>query len=82
MLGRVTASLVGVAASWTDSTICGRFIYEGPLAIERDLVAEIETEVVADFDRCTTCFTIERNGSDEGASLSAGEVWVYRRWTT
>jgi hypothetical protein len=79
LLGAVTPSLRGVAVSWTPVKVAARFIY-GEHQPDRDLLAEVEAEMLADFEQ-----SVESEFSSEVAPppaplvLRSGEVWAYQR---
>lgn len=80
LLGMVTPALRGVAVSWEERSIRGRFIYDSYAGDNAELVGEIETEVLADFDRnVATHFVVEEAAPPATLTLGVGEVWVYMR---
>lgn len=77
----VTPELRGVAMSWGESRINARFVYDlqgtEPVA---ELVHEIETQVLADFDEeLVTEFRIQAIPQSCPRSRADGEWWVYLR---
>lgn len=79
LLGMVTPSLRGVAVSWDAGLVAARFVDEHETGNEPELVAEIEAQVLADFDHVETGFTMEYSGAAGPLVLGPGEVWVYVR---
>ena len=76
----VTPSLRGVAVSCRDQAVGARFIYERSECEHVELVAEIETELLADFDEdLATEFIIEAVPASTSRVPGDGEVWVYLR---
>lgn len=80
---RVTPALRGVCVSWQGG-IEARFFYEvEPTELERDLVDEAETEVMADQlpgteVRCVAVYLpVARR-----RTLPPDSAWVYLRWET
>lgn len=76
----VTPDLRGVAVSWGSDWVRARFIYESDRSENEELVREIETEVLADFDeQLTTQFESVSAPAPQPRLLRDGEAWVYLR---
>jgi hypothetical protein len=77
----VTPSLRGVAIQPKHPLIRARFIYDiEPTEVEREIVAEVETYVLADFDESIDVnFQADYVPADTPRKLQPGEEWVYLR---
>ena len=81
LLGEVTPSLRGATARLAGDAAWCRFIYDSPITPElSELVADIETEIIADYSGLTpvTC-TVEYVPVTVRLALTEGEHWVFRR---
>ena len=79
LLGCVTTALREVAVSWDDHRIAARFTYDREDSDHTELVAEIETQVYADFEPVETDFTIEVVPEPTPVAVLDREVLVYSR---
>jgi hypothetical protein len=77
----VTPNLRGVAIQPEAPIIRGRFLYENdPTNKEREIVAEVEAYVLADFDESVdVSFRAEHVPPERPRDLLLGEEWVYMR---
>ena len=81
LLGMVTPELRGVAIHIERCRIGGRFLYEAePDDEEREIVSEVETEVIADYPPdVEVTFRAEGLPPTIPRTLQPGEEWVYLR---
>lgn len=82
----VTPELRGVAVGWDKRTVDKRtvsatFLYDEPLSAEMwEIVREVETYVIADFDSTTaTDFAADYLPADKPRQLEAEQWWAYLR---
>jgi hypothetical protein len=77
----VTPDLRGVAVGWDKRTVSASFLYDGPLTTEVcEIVREVETYVIADFDSATaTDFTADYLPAEKPRELGAEQWWAYLR---
>jgi hypothetical protein len=77
----VTPGLRGVAIRAEPHRISGRFLYEAePDDEEREIVSEVETEVIADYPPdVEVTFRAEGLPPTIPRTLQPGEEWVYLR---
>jgi hypothetical protein len=81
LLGEVTPNLRGATARLTEDGAHCRFIYDIPITAEiRELVEDVETEIIADYSGLTpvACVT-EYLSPVVRPTLADGEHWVFRR---
>lgn len=80
----VTPTLRGVAIQSRESPVRGRFLYERePTLEEREIVAEVEAYVLADFDESVgVAFQADHVPRGMARDLAPGEEWVYLRRET
>ena len=78
----VTPELRSVSFASDVARVTARFVYDRPIDDRaRELVSEMETEVIADLPRETAVeFTAEHLPSTERPALDPGERWVYLRY--
>lgn len=80
LLGMVTPSLRSVLVSWDERRIDARFIYDTAASENVELVQEVETEVLADFDdHIVTDFSVEVVAPPSAPAGSAREIIAYLR---
>ncbi|MEV0798877.1 hypothetical protein AB0I34_14350 [Kribbella sp. NPDC050281] len=77
----VTGNLRGVAVRPTSPVIEARFLYDTlPGGVEDEIVSEVETYVVADFNApIDVRFRAVYSPRATARTLEAGEEWVYLR---
>lgn len=75
----VTGNLRGVAVRPTSPVIEARFLYDTlPGEVEDEIVSEVETYVVADFNAPVDVrFRAEHSPIGTARTLEPGEEWVY-----
>ena len=80
LLERVTSSLRAVVVMPRGPRIHARFLYDGLVEDDLEIVSEAETWVAADFnDPVTVDFRAVDVPAPGSLVLEEGEVWVYRR---
>lgn len=81
LLTMVTPELRGIAIQLGPKRIEARFIYDAePDEEQREIVADVETEVIADFlPDVEIAFRAEGSPPAVARSLLPGEEWVYLR---
>lgn len=74
--GMITPSIRAIALEWEQDIGEARFIFDDvPGEYERELIDEIESEVIADFaDGTEFVFSME-SGRETNLSFEAGEQW-------
>ncbi|WP_063828614.1 hypothetical protein [Actinopolymorpha alba] len=80
--GMVTPELRGVAVSWDRNYIKARFLYDMEDVDEdvEKIVSEVETEVLADFDKSlTTEFLAQATPMPIALRADDSEWWAYIR---
>ena len=80
----VTPDLRGVSVSWGNHAVRMRFLYDRPVTADmREIVREVETYVLADFDEgLTTDVTAEFAAPNEVRHLRDRQWWAYLRRET
>ena len=80
----VTPALRGVSIRLSERRVDGRFLYEHePSAEEREIVAEVESYMLADFgDPIEIRFGAQHSPMEVARDLLPGEEWVYLRRET
>jgi hypothetical protein len=76
----VTPSLRGVAVRPAKPLVEARFLYEAVGEAERMIVADVETEVIADlWQSAEVAFVAVASPAEVPRALEEGEEWVYLR---
>lgn len=80
---QVTPSLRGICARISYPSIEARFLYESVDMLEREITAEVETEVYSDFVPPVTAeFRAVAVPNGQPRELEDGEEWIYVRRET
>jgi hypothetical protein len=80
LIGMIPPDLRGAAVSWTEGHVRGRFMFDALTADAAELVREIETEVMADFeDDVEVRFDAVDAAAPRAMWLADGEEWVFLR---
>ena len=79
--GMVTPELLSVCVVPVAPDVRSRFLYDGPVGDdERELVSEVETEVIADlWQHAVLEFVAVSLPVPARLELDAGEEWLYKR---
>lgn len=76
----VTPELRGVAVGWGDGSVSATFLFDGPIdAGAREIVREVETYFLADFESITTRFEAIEHPTPMPRELDDLQWWAYLR---
>lgn len=80
LLGAIGHNLRAVACRWDSNSIRVRSVFDGVISsIDRELMDDIETEVISHFPTAAVTIECIRVDAPNRISLEATEVYVYRR---
>jgi hypothetical protein len=80
LLGMVTAALRSVSVSWTMRSVRLRFVFADPVSeSDRELVSEVETEMIASLPEQTVTCVLEHRPPPAPIRSEPGEAFVFRR---